>query len=128
MRAARTTISKLRTPGAAIHLESPVSDMDPYLWHPHLHVLAHVPAGGRNFIRPGDWIEEFYEQLPNTWHPAANHAHVSGVIESRRRSRHRRQHQRACRTASIPHIRLTESLNLNHDCNPCSHHRAVTGA
>jgi hypothetical protein len=82
MTAARQTLKNLKVPGAALKLESSFLHWDKGIYHPHAHLLADTPTGGRGFIPAHAWGDEFFERLPNCWHPTADHVDVSGTIDS----------------------------------------------
>jgi hypothetical protein len=77
MQTAARVCKRLNVTGAALKLE--VSDTDTEDFHPHIHLLADTPSGGRNFISQDDWMNEWLGQLPTELHAAQGGAHIEAV-------------------------------------------------
>src|SRR5260370_38915833 len=81
MGAARKTLKKLKVQGYAVQVEISFLDWDSSSYHPHCHIIADVPIGGRNFVPEHAWANEFYNLLPNSLHPTTGSVKVEDVID-----------------------------------------------
>lgn len=78
MIAGRATLRKLKIASFALRLEaSPVDWSEDY--HPHLHLVADVPATGRGYVSAESWQNEWLTALPADLHPTVGGSLVSTV-------------------------------------------------
>jgi hypothetical protein len=78
VRVGRHTLRKLKIAHYALAFENSYQDGQTG-HHPHIHVLAYTPNGGRNHVSADTWTNEWLGQLPVDLHPADNAAHVKPV-------------------------------------------------
>jgi hypothetical protein len=78
MRTSRQMFKRLGVPGHITQLEVSFEGWRD-LYHPHIHSLIDTPPGGRRFISPSAYEQEWLEALPDHLHPRENAGHIETV-------------------------------------------------
>jgi hypothetical protein len=78
VRVGRQTLRKLKIAHYALAFENSYQNGQTG-HHPHIHVLADTPNGGRNHVSADTWTNEWLGQLPADLHPVDKSAYVTPV-------------------------------------------------
>jgi hypothetical protein len=77
MKAARSTLKRLKCADYALSLETSLADGDSY--HPHTHLLLESAPSGRNYISNENLQDAWLTELPQWMHPQMAAAEIETV-------------------------------------------------